>query len=217
MQPILSPKAPIKAFLFDLDDTLVNTISPKWAQHKHIAKTYYDKTLEDEEIRAHWGKPLTVLMQLLYETSDVEQAISYNTAMRPHFPKLLFDSVLPTLESLQRAEKKLGLVTATTRSNVLYDFERLNFPPDLFAYVQTEEDTPHHKPDPRVFAPALHWLAQQDIQPHEVIYIGDHLNDMKAALGAGLQFIGVATGLISIAEFQKHNVHALAELAELSI
>jgi phosphoglycolate phosphatase len=212
MTPHLSS---IKAVFFDLDDTLVNTMSPKWAQHKHIAKTYYGKTLEDEEIKLHWGKPLTELMQILYETSDVEKAISHNTAMRPHFPKMLFDSVLETLTLLRNTGKKLGLVTATTRSNVLYDFDRLLFPKELFEYVQTEEDTQHHKPDPRVFDPAMLWLQQHQIDPCETLYIGDHVNDMKAARGAGLHFIGVATGLYSIAEFEQHGAQALSHLAAL--
>ena len=205
----------LQAIFFDFDDTLVNTIDAKWAQHKHIAKTYYGKTLEDDEIRANWGKPLTVLMQLLYETTDVDTAISYNTQMRSRFPKQLFPSVLDTLQELKSQGKKLGLVTATTRSNVLYDFEKMQFPKDLFDYVQTEEDTSHHKPDPQVFQPALLWLQQHQIQPHETLYIGDHLNDMRAATGAGLQFIGVATGLISHAEFAEHGANAIAQVANL--
>lgn len=205
----------IKAVLFDFDDTLVNTMGPKWAQHKHIAKTYYGKTLDDEEIKLHWGKPLTELMQILYETEDVQTAIGHNTAMRPHFPKELFDSALDTLEHLHKCGKKLGLVTATTRSNVLYDFERWRFPKELFGHVQTEEDTKHHKPDPRVFEPALLWLKQHQIEPSEVLYIGDHINDMNAAKGAGMHFIGVATGLFTVAEFEQHGVQALSELAKL--
>ena len=86
---------------------------------------------------------------------------------------------------------------------------------DLFEYVQTEEDTSHHKPDPQVFLPALHFLQQHQIQPHETLYVGDHLNDMRAATGAGLQFIGVTTGLISDAEFAEHGANAITQVANL--
>ena len=41
----------IKAVLFDHDDTLVDTIGTKWAQHKFIADKYYAKQLTDEEIK----------------------------------------------------------------------------------------------------------------------------------------------------------------------
>ena len=33
----------IKAVFFDHDDTLVGTIVPKWAHHKHVARTHYGK------------------------------------------------------------------------------------------------------------------------------------------------------------------------------
>ena len=75
-------KLPIKAILFDHDDTLVATIQAKWAQHKFIAKTFYGKDLQDDEIRLHWGKPYSVLIRLLYNTDDVDSTVSYNLCTR---------------------------------------------------------------------------------------------------------------------------------------
>jgi phosphoglycolate phosphatase len=45
-----------RAVVFDHDDTLVATIEAKWAQHKHVARTWYGKALSDEELREHWGQ-----------------------------------------------------------------------------------------------------------------------------------------------------------------
>ncbi len=202
----------IQAVIFDFDDTLVGTMKAKWAQHKHIAQTYYYKQLSDEELRMHWGKPLTTLLTILYETNNLEQALVYNTTYRKHFPKLLFEGTLDTLHALHTAGKQLGIVTSTTRANLHHDFETLGIPQHLFHYLQTEEDTSHHKPDPKVFEPTISWLSQQHIQPHEVLYVGDHLNDMAAAKGAGFAFIGVGTGLISVPEFETHNVQAITNL-----
>lgn len=81
--------------------------------------------------------------------------------------------------------------------------------------MQTEEDTAFHKPDPGVFELALFWLAQEGIQPHEVLYVGDHLNDMIAAQGSGIKFIGVGTGLISIEKFQEYQVKGIDQLLDL--
>lgn len=72
----------IKGILFDHDDTLVGTIQAKWAQHKFLAKTFYRKTLTDNELHLHWGKPLTSLIRHLYETDDVDTAMSHNIATR---------------------------------------------------------------------------------------------------------------------------------------
>jgi phosphoglycolate phosphatase-like HAD superfamily hydrolase len=90
----------IKAVLFDHDDTLVGTIEAKWAEHKHIAKTYYNKRLTDDEIRQHWGKPLSVMVGLLYGTNDINQAMAHNAATYEDFPKKIQDDTVATLPHL---------------------------------------------------------------------------------------------------------------------
>ena len=204
-----------KAILFDYGDTLVGTLKAKWAQHKYIAQTFYGKKLKNDELRLHWGKPLTLLLKLLYETGHVDIPMSYNIATRSKFPKFLFKDTVETLKTLRSLGKKLGLVTATTRYSLEYDLLTLNIPKGLFDYMQTEEDTIFHKPDFRVFDPALLWIAKQGIRPHEVLYVGDLLNDMVAARGAGIGFIGVGTGIISVEEFKKHQAEGINQLSDL--
>lgn len=204
-----------KVVLFDHDDTLVRTIKVKWAQHKYIAQTFYDKKLSNQELRQHWGKPFSLLMKLLYETDNLEMAMSYNIATRDKFPKLLFKNTLETLNALRKSGKKIGIVSSTTRWSLQHDFLTLNIPDQLFDYLQTEEDTPFHKPNPSVFDPFLKWLDKEKIQPNEVLYVGDHLNDMVAAQKAGFSFVGVGTGLISVEEFKQHHVDAVPQLAHI--
>ena len=208
-------KNPATAFIFDHDDTLVGTIQAKWSQHKYIAQMFYQKKLSDEDIRPHWGKPLSSLIQCLYETDQVDLAMSYNVATRSQFPKLLFEDTIGALKKIRTMGKKVGLVTATTRSSMDNDFKTLNIPVKLFDYIQAEEDTHFHKPDKRVFEPALRWIAVEQISPEEVVYVGDNFNDMEAAIGAGFQFIGVSTGLISYEEFAARGVRAVKRLADL--
>lgn len=205
----------IKVVLFDHDDTLVGTIKAKWAQHKFIARTFYDKEVTEADLRAHWGKPLTVLMKLLYGTDHIDMAMSYNIATRSKFPKFLFKNTLKTLSALRKSGKKVGLITATTKLSLNYDFQTLGIPEQLFDYIQTEDDTSFHKPDPRVFEPVLKWLEKQQIHPHEVLYVGDHLTDMLAAKQSGFNFVGVGTGLFSAQEFEKQNVKAVPQIADL--
>jgi HAD superfamily hydrolase (TIGR01549 family) len=212
---MLHIKDHISVILFDHDDTLVGTIEAKWAEHKHIAKTYYNKTLTDDEIRQHWGKPLRVMMGLLYGTDDLEQAMTYNLANHENFPKKLRDDTIATLKHLHKSGKKLGVITATHSFSLNYDLDTLNIPRELFDYIQTEDDTSFHKPDPRVFEPALEWLKKQNINPNEVVYVGDGLHDMKAALGAGFEFIGITTGLVTQDEFKTNGAMSINKLEDL--
>lgn len=205
----------IKVILFDHDDTLVGTIGTKWAHHKFVARTYYGKTLHDDEIKLHWGKPLPVLVGHLYGTDDIEQAMARNTAHHKEFEKELFTATIPTLKRLKQAGLRLGIITATTRYSFEHDLKLHKIPAKLLDYTQTGDDTDFHKPDPRVFERTKAWLKEKGIKPGEVLYIGDGLHDMKAAVGAGFNFLGVQTGLVTADEFTAAKAKSIRSLEEL--
>lgn len=205
----------MKVILFDHDDTLVGTIDAKWAEHKYIAKKYFDKTLTEEELKKHWGKPLSTLVGLLYGTKDIDMALKVNLANHEKFPKILKNDTIRTLKHFHKAGKKLGVITATHRWSLDYDLDTLGIPRDLFDYFQTEDKTKYHKPDPRVFDPVHKWIKKLNIKPKEVVYVGDGLHDMQAALGAGFEFIGIATGLITQKEFRDNGAVVVNKLEDL--
>lgn len=205
----------IRAILFDHDDTLVATLKAKIPEHKLIASRYYGKELTDDDIREHWGKPMTTMMGLLYGTDDIDQAIAYNKVHHKDFPKLLHDDTLATLQHLKKIGIKIGVITATIRFSFEHDLQTLGFPKELFDYTQTVENTPYHKPDSRVFQPAIAWLKKEGIKPSEVIYVGDGLQDMKAALGAGFEFIGVETGVTTGKQFKTSGANSIKKLGDL--
>jgi len=205
----------IKVVFFDHDDTLVGTFGSKSAHHKHVAQKYYGKALSDDEIRKHWGKPLRELVCLLYETDDVEQAMANNTACHEDFPKELFVATIPTLRHIKAAGKLIGIITATSRFSFEHDLNLHGVPRELIDYTQASDDTSFHKPDPRVFEPAQSWLAERHIKPDEVVYVGDGLHDMKAALGAGFNFVAVETGLVTADQFKEVGITSLPTIADL--
>jgi len=205
----------IKAVFFDHDDTLVGTYRSKSAHHIYVAKMYYDKVLNEEEIRQHWGKPLRELVCLLYGTDDVDEAMRNNTACHEDFPKELFTATIPTLRRIKEQGRLIGIVTATSRFSFEHDLKLHNVPKELIDYKQSADDTDYHKPDPRVFEPALAWLSSQGIKPGEVLYVGDGLHDMKAAIGAGFNFIGVETGLVTADEFTSAGGNSVPTVADL--
>lgn len=207
----------IDIVLFDHDDTLVETIVAKWAHHKFVARTWYNKELTDDEIRPHWGKPFPVLVGLLYETDDIEEALARNASCHEDYPKVLMIHTIPKLRELHAAGKMLGIITATSRFSFEHDMDLHGMPREIIDYTQTADDTEHHKPDGRVFSPAKKWAMEYGIPPHRILYVGDGLHDMHAALDAGFRFIGVETGLTSAEEFQDHDAESVPSTAELHI
>ena len=205
----------IRAVFFDHDDTLVDTIGSKWAQHKSIASKYYGRELTEEDLRDHWGKPLEELFRLFYGTADIQQATDYTLAHHKEFPKPLFPETIPTLRRLHVAGKITGIITATLRFSLEHDLDSHNVPRDIIDYTQTAEDTKFHKPDPRVFEPAKIWLAERSIESAQTLYVGDGLKDMQAALGAGFCFLGVESGLVTASEFRQKGADSVASIAEV--
>lgn len=205
----------IKVVVFDHDDTLVGTIGPKRQQHKYIAKKHYNKDLTDAEIKMHWGKPFVEMMCLIYGTDDGGQALAYNTACHEDFPKELFAGTVDVLKHMKSKGLMVGVVTATIRFSFEHDLTLHKIPMSLIDYTQTSEDTSFHKPDPKVFEPLQAWLRARSISPNEVLYIGDGLHDMKAALGAGFNFLGVETGLVTSEQFTSAGAKSIPNVAQL--
>jgi len=205
----------IKAIFFDYDDTLANSLEAKWAHHKHVAKTHYGKILSDDEIRKHWTNPFSQLVGLLYGDEDLERAMRNNLAHEDKFPKMLFADTIHTLEQLHNNGFLTGIVTSTSHRSLMRDLARYEFPNDLVDYIQTEDDTSYHKPDPRVFEPLLAWLADRKIESTQVLYVGDGLHDMKSALEAGFNFLGVTTGLVSAQQFTEAGSKSIKKLSDL--
>ncbi|HSW91662.1 MAG TPA: HAD-IA family hydrolase [Candidatus Saccharimonadales bacterium] len=206
-----------KAVLFDFDDTLVGTIEACWALDKYVAHTWYDKDLTDAELQANWHLPLREMIPIIFgiESASVDQALERIIDCYPKYPKKLFPSVIPVLQALQAANIPVGVVSSTVRKTLEYDLGvfQLN---DLIAYLQTQEDTPYHKPDSRVFDPASHWLKQLGVEKGDgVLYIGDGLHDMKAANAAGFHFIGVETGLVDANGFKEAGATSIHDLSIL--
>jgi HAD superfamily hydrolase (TIGR01549 family) len=171
--------------------------------------------LDDEDLRMHWGKPLSVMMSILYDTQDIDKAMAYNKKHHSQFPKLIHEDTLKVLRTLRKKGKKLGVITATNRFSFEYDLRTLGIPPKLFDYIQTEEDSRFHKPDPRVFEPTRRWLESLSVEPSQTLYVGDALHDMKAAVGAGFMFVGVATGLVTKKQFIEDGAMAITKLSDL--
>ncbi len=184
-----------KAVLFDLDDTLLKTYPIKWEQHKETAKHFYGQTLVDEVIRKHWGKPTRELVGAYYGTSDTtENMVTNYRLLDGKFLKELHDDSINVLKFLSRHKVVTGLVTNATQETVFADLTRLGVALELFDMVQTFDDTQAYKPDPKVFETMLRTLADKGVTDH-ILYVGDDLTDYHAATAAGVQFIGVTTGV----------------------
>lgn len=208
--------SPYKAIIFDFDETLVQSISIKSKQHQHAARKFYNHELTDETIRAHWGLPFELLIEIFYEKKDTIENMKKNYhSLDDQYPKYPFDDTIQVLTYLQDHFYWTGVITSMTKESVIKDMKKDGLPYKKFNLVQGSTDSIFHKPDPRVFDNALEILRKIHITQSKILYVGDDIRDMQAAQGAGIHFIAIPNGLTPKEEFVKQGVQCIVSLSEL--
>jgi phosphoglycolate phosphatase-like HAD superfamily hydrolase len=209
-------RTPGRAVLFDFDDTLVRTRECKVRAIQALAERHYGVSMPSATIDASWGLPYDALFARLFGELDADLArvIQRYEALNEEFPVVAYDDAIATLEAAFAREMVLGVVTAAGEI-IISQMAAVGFPVARFLLVQTARDTPHHKPDPRVFAPALAKLAAHGIGADAITYVGDALNDFRAASAAGLSFLGVHGRTTEASAFARAGARSVASLSAL--
>jgi phosphoglycolate phosphatase len=214
---------PQRAVLFDYDDTLVQTRQCKYRALAALAERHYGAQLSSATIDAHWGVPYEALFTRLFAhlDQDIPRVIRRYEALDLEFPVLAYDDAVATLEALLARDVVVGVVTSAGEI-VHAQMAAVGIPSARLCFVQTARDTPYHKPDPRVFAPALEKLHARGIAPsvevraqNSLSYVGDSLTDFRAAQGAGLSFVGIHGRTTDREAFSSAGARSVASLSEL--
>ena len=196
-----------KAVLFDIDDTILKTREPKWRQHTFVAQKYYGIDLNEAKLRENWGKPFDELTEILYQGADTPERRRSNFIRHElEFPKEYEPYALETIGALHSAGIALGLMTSMYLEGAMIDLKHLQVPLEYFIVLQGSEATKYHKPDGRVFEPALATLAEHGIRDATIVYVGEALSDFQAAKDSRLEFIGITQGRVSLEEFKSVGV-----------
>lgn len=191
---------PIKAIIFDLDNTLVN----RKRAFKKYTEEFIDEfviitesTNRDEIIeyiriadRDGYRKKHELyedLMKNLKMKNDVtiEGLLGYWFS-EFHKSTELMDGAIDILEELKNKQIKLGLITngSTKSQNLKIDQVRIR---GYFDNIIVSDEVQIKKPDKRIFELATEKLG---VEPGCCLYVGDHpVNDVKGAIDAGLRAV----------------------------
>lgn len=201
----------IKAVLFDLDGTLLDSFHLHFAayevmfNHFGIAmsrelflssyspnwyRTYEAFGLDQE----HWERANTLWLE----------------AAATHAPEL-FPGALEVLDEL-KTDYVLAIVTSGSKSRVTNDLKRLGIT-NHFASIITGDDITDPKPAPEALERALTDLS---IAPSDAIYVGDAHADFEMSRAAGVPFIGVASEFVNLVEdHPEYEIHPITALPAL--
>lgn len=183
----------VRAVLFDLDGTLIDTNELIIDSFKHTFKVLKDIEPERDQIISWFGEPLFKTMGKFFD--DVEEAISiyreYN--LNHHDERIsLYNNTKEMLISLRKRGYKLGIVTSKNKGTALKGLEFLGIR-DYFDAIVTSDDVENHKPHRE---PVLKACGLLSIPPEEVIMVGDSMYDILSGRSAGSKTCGVLFSLM---------------------
>ncbi len=187
----------IKAVLFDLDGTLIDSYDLLIDSFRYSTQTVLNRTIPDEKLMAKVGQPLVTQMEEF--AADEAQRDELVQAYRLHNDEVhdnlvkVFPGTARMLYALKNAGFLLGVVTSKRHVAAVRGLHCFGLE-DLFEFILSPDDWPQHKPDP---GPVLHGCELIDVDPAAAMYVGDSPFDIRAGNDAGCQTIAVLWGMFT--------------------
>ena len=183
--------------LFDLDGTLIDTAPDFHASLNAMLKKYNMNEVSESDIRPHISEGTSKLIKKFFA---VDEGDSKFESLKSEFLSeyninktkdcKLFDGITSLINFLDKNNIKYGVVTNKFfkfASPIIDSFSELK----NIKIIVCPDHVKISKPDPEGILLACKKL---DICPLNTIYLGDHINDLKAGLSAGVRILGCLYG-----------------------
>lgn len=191
----------IKCAIFDLDGTLVNTLTDLAAAVDYVLdKMGYDKKWQADDYRRFVGNGARKLLERAFENQLTEPQL--DTALEMFKQKyncilldnaFVYDGLKIALDCLKDKGVKLAVVTNKPHESALKMVEAL-FSKGYFDLIVGAKEDVAKKPDPFTTNFAL---AQLGVKAEEAIFFGDSDVDILTAKNAGVEAVGCSWGFRS--------------------
>jgi len=185
---------PLKAVLFDLDGTLIDSRKDIAAAANITRRHYGLPPLPDDVIGTFVGLGIMVLLEKALESKDTVRLKEAHAVFKNFYREHCVDDTRPfpgtfeLLETLQNRGVKLGVVSNKPQEFTDFILKKLDLW-DFFPVALGPEATVNKKPHPE---PLLTALKRLGVQPQEAVMIGDSTVDIEAARAARM-LVGVVT------------------------
>ncbi len=192
----------MKAVLFDLDGTLIDTAADFIRIIQEMCREESRAIVDADLIRTQVSEGARAMVKLVYPELDVEDPVFL--AHRQRFLDIygadiavdtdLFAGMYPLLEDLEAHAIPWGIVTNKPRWLSESLLKALNLT-ERCAVLVCPEDVSKTKPDTE---PMYLAAKQIHIQPEQCIYVGDHPRDIDAGRYANMYTILAAYGYLPL-------------------
>lgn len=184
----------ITNFIFDIDGTLIDTLDmympamiDTLAKHGHpVAPDKIEQTKHD--LFGITGQDALRLAGISEDEIPAVQKDWFELSYKRLDQVKVIDGIPEMLNSLaKRNDTQLAIATSKLADEYQkYFVEKYDFA-KLFKVAITSADTKKHKPSPD---PILAAMKRMNAIPEKTVYVGDTINDLKAAHAAGIKFAG---------------------------
>jgi HAD superfamily hydrolase (TIGR01549 family) len=186
----------IKAVIFDVDGTLVDTVDQHAAAWQRTFG-HFGYEVDFAAVRSQIGKGGDQLMPVFLPKEEVErrgkEIEEYRLALfkREYLPEVRgFPKVRELFQRIVREDKRIALASSA-KGEELDAYKKAANIADLVQEETSSDDAERSKPHPDIFEAAL---ARLKLPPQHAIVVGDSPYDAEAAGKAGMKTIGVLCG-----------------------
>jgi phosphoglycolate phosphatase len=191
----------VRAVAIDLDGTMLDTVEDLCNAVNHMLGELRLRKLDLELVRTFVGKGVANLVErslraALAREPDEALVSSALPLYEAHYERVngdtttIYPGVREGLDALARAGLPLACITNKSSRFTGPLLERIGFA-HYFKVVVCGDTLPKKKPDP---LPLTHAAQCLEVQPAEMLMIGDSINDAQAARAAGCPVFCVTYG-----------------------
>jgi phosphoglycolate phosphatase len=201
---ILASFPPLRAILFDLDGTLVESAPDLHATLVEVTAELGVSAPGLPELRTMIGDGARVLIRRALDAAGhpddpallerLFQGFLARYTANPCRHSFAYEGVVPVLTDLKASGIRMGVCTNKPHAPTLGLLDALGLA-GFFGAVVGGDSLPVRKPDPEH---ALATLRALEVPPEEAIFVGDSTNDVVTARAAGMKVIVVSFGYTNI-------------------
>lgn len=204
----------IKAVIFDLDGTLVNSLEDLAISTNYALNLFGFPTHETDKYKYFIGDGMQKLIErvLPEDNRDSETKTKVFDAFINYYSKhyldktVAYDGIHNVLETLKQDGIKIAVVSNKADKMAKIVVEKIFA--NIFDFVVGKRDGYPTKPDPKLTLEVIDILG---VNPQECAFVGDSGMDMAAAKNSGCLAVGVLWGFRESQELQENGADYLLE------
>lgn len=188
----------IKGVLFDLDGTVLNTQKMNIVPLQKLILEELGKIIPYNDLIkycAYPGKQTIKMLGFYNVETSYEKWVKYVNEFEEG--AVLYEGFKEVFKTLHQNGIKIGIASSKMKKQYEIDF----IPTGLNTYIDCAvlaEDTLLHKPNPD---PLLLGAKLLNLNPENIIYVGDTIADEAASKSAGMKFALASWGAFNLSEF----------------